>query len=579
MWTWLRRLLAVPTFEDEEEARVAALLGTIALTLTASIVVFAIVTLILYGLPADLLGWSTPAVEAIVVAFSLGALFLIRRRILQPVSWTFCLVLWAVTTFALYNYGGLLDAMIGGYLLVVILAAITLGGRGILALTLLSALSGIGLFYGEVSGHLQFDRRVVEPFDLLSFFMILALVALLLRYALGSLVRALERARRHERALDEANRELQLSRDVLQTRTLELERRSRYLEATAEVAREASLMLDLEQLLPHIVALISKWFEPYRAFIFLLDPSRQWAVLRAASGQGGARLVARDFRLEVAGRGIVAHVIRSGQPYVTSDVSQDPLYLRVEEVADARSELTLPLHARGETIGALAVQSPELDAFHEQEIAVLQTLADQVALAISNALLFQQAQKSLEAERQAYGRLGRQSWLQIIRARPELAVRRDEEGLSVVSGGLDAEARRALQTGQATYGEGATSLAIPLRVRGQIIGAIDAHKRGDSGGWTADQIALLETLAQNLGDALEGARLYQEAQRRAAQEQLIGQVTARMRETLDVETVLKTAIREMGLALGIDRVEVRLKSVQARPDNGRDQAGGEGEHA
>ncbi len=573
MWTWMKQLLTSPVFEDEEKTRQATLLRAVLLTLAFATAMIGIALLAIYGPPSGPLGWSTQILEIVVIVFSLGMLFLIPRGFVRPVGWMVCLLLWLGVSFSVYNFGGLLDVMMGGYFLIVVLAALILGGWGILIFTLLSSLSGILLFYGEVSGLLRFAERQVEPFDLIAYITILILIGLLLRYALNSLTRALDHARRNAHALDEANRKLQVSGEALQARTLELERRSHYLEATAEVAREASSVLDLEQLLRRVVAFISKRFEPYQANIFLLDPSGQWAVLRAASGEGGLRLMARDFRLKVAGPGIVAHVIRTGQPYVAPEVSRDPLYLSIEEAADMRSELTLPLRARGEILGALTVQSPEPDAFHDQDIAVLQTLADQVALAISNARLFQQVQESLEAARQAYGEVGRQAWLQIIRAQPELAICRDERGLSTVSAWLDAEVEQTLQTGQTIIGgDGATSLAVPVRVRGQVIGAIDAHKPKDAGIWTKDQIALLETLAQQLGDALEGARLYQEAQRREARERLLSQVGTRMRETLDVETVLKTAVREMGTNLGITRVEVRLGGGQAQPGNAPDLA-------
>ncbi len=559
MPTWIRWLVASPVFEDEEKTRQATLLRAAVLTLVIVVAINTVALLLIYGPPTDLLGWTTQALEIAAIVLGLGALFLIHRGFIQPVGWAICLLLWGATTFAVSAFGGLLDVMMGGYFLIVVLAALVLGGRGLLTFTLLGAIAGTVLFYGETGGLLRFGERRVEIFDLTAYTLILVVIALLLRYAIGSLTRALDRARRTAHALDEANRELQAGRDVLQAHTTELERRSRYLEATAEVAREAASVLDPEQLLRRIVVFIAKRFEPYQANIFLLDPSGQWAVLRAASGKGGQQLMARDFRLEVTGRGIVAHVIRTGQPYVAADVEQDPLYLPIEEVADTRSELTLPLRARGEILGTLTVQSPEPDSFHDQDIAVLQTLADQVALAISNARLFRQVQESLEAERQAYGEIGRQAWLQLIRAQPELAIRRDETGISTTLTWLDDEVEQALKTGQVITGsDGATSLAVPVRVRGQVIGAIDAHKPQDAGGWTGDQIALLETLAQQLGDALEGARLYQEARRREARERLIGEIAARMRETLDVETVLKIAAHEIGQAMKLAALDVCL---------------------
>jgi GAF domain-containing protein len=247
-------------------------------------------------------------------------------------------------------------------------------------------------------------------------------------------------------------------------------------------------------------------------------------------------------------------------------VGEDAVFFDNPDLPETRSEIALPLRARGQVIGALDVQSRMPGAFSEEDVAVLQTLVDQVAVAIGNARLFQQAQASLEAERRARGELSRQAWQELLRTQPELAIVRDERGILPVDFRPDAEVEQALQTGRVAMGEGSqddgapAGLAVPIRVRGQVIGAIDAHKPAAGGQWTPEQIVLLQTLSEQVGDALEDARLYQETQRRAAQEQLLGEVTARMRESLEMETVLRTAAEEMRQTLGLDRVVVRLTS-------------------
>ncbi len=383
-------------------------------------------------------------------------------------------------------------------------------------------------------------------------------------YLVPRLLAALNQSRGLTQTLEEERSKLE---SQVSERTTVLERRTRYLEATADIAREASSELDLEALLPRVVGLIADRFEFFRLGILLLDSNEEWAILRAASGGGGQRLVDRGFRVRVESESIVAHVMRSGQPYIAPDVRRDPLYLEAEDVADTRSEMTLPLRARGRVLGALTVQSPQLDAFGDDDVAVMQTLADQVALAISNAQLFQQAQEALEAERRAYGELSLEAWRELVRARPDVAVLRDERGISPLSGWLDPEVEQALETGRsATSGDGARNLAVPIRVRGHVVGVIDAHLPEGSEGWAPEQIALIETITERLANALESARLYQDTQQRAAREELLSTVTARMRETLDLDTVLQTAIREIGDALGIAEVEVRLGPAETNGD-------------
>lgn len=120
--------------------------------------------------------------------------------------------------------------------------------------------------------------------------------------------------------------------------------------------------------------------------------------------------------------------------------------------------------------------------------------------------------------------------------------------------------RQAVQTGNSVKSMEETSeiLAVPIKVRGEVIGVLNGHRSLASGGWSPESQTLLETLTDQLGQALESARLYQDTQRRAAREQFISETTARMRETLDLETVLQTAIREMRVGLGLQEAEIRL---------------------
>ncbi len=98
-------------------------------------------------------------------------------------------------------------------------------------------------------------------------------------------------------------------------------------------------------------------------------------------------------------------------------------------------------------------------------------------------------------------------------------------------------------------------------MRGNVIGVVQTHKTGDFTGWTDEEKFMLETIIEQLGVALESARLYEETQRRAVQEQLTGEVAASFRESLDIETVLQTAARELRNALNLAEVEISHGSI------------------
>jgi GAF domain-containing protein len=297
-------------------------------------------------------------------------------------------------------------------------------------------------------------------------------------------------------------------------------------------------------------------------------------VLQAASSEGGRRMLARGYRLRV-GRGqgnVVGHAAARGEPRTAPDTGANEISLDNSDLPETRSEIALPLHVRGEVIGVLDVQSMEPEAFSDADAAILQALADQVAMALSNARLLQQVQESLRAEQLAYGELSREAWKELLRARPDLGFLRDKRGISPTGDLWHLEMETALRTGRTTPGEdGAKSLAVPIKVRGHVIGVIDAHKPDDGGEWMPEQVTLLETLTEQLGLALESARLYQDAQRRAGRERLTREITDKMRRATDVEGIVQAAVDELFSALETARAFVRLGVAPSAQDDGGDK--------
>ena len=343
------------------------------------------------------------------------------------------------------------------------------------------------------------------------------------------------------------------------SRTRELERRARYLEATARIARETTLVLETQQLLDQLVNLISEYFGFYHTGIFLLDESREWAELRSASSEGGQRMLARNHRLAVGEVGIVGYVTGRGEPRVALDVDQDAIYFDNPDMPDTRSEIALPLRVRGEVIGALDVQSTEPRAFSEEDIEVLQTLADQVAIAISNAQLVQQVQASLEAERRAYGEVSRDAWERTLGAQTSFGFRADQHGVAPTGDRQESESDLDL-----------AEVRLPIEIRGQAIGTIKARKATPNDEWTREEMMVIETLTEQLEQALESARLYRDTQATAERERLVGEVTARIRGRLEMEAMLKTAAQEIREALDLPELIVRLTPGEASDGNGRE---------
>ncbi|MFP4393696.1 MAG: GAF domain-containing protein [Anaerolineales bacterium] len=359
----------------------------------------------------------------------------------------------------------------------------------------------------------------------------------------------------------------------VESRTRDLERRATYLEASAEVGRAAASILDTEQLIQQIVALIRERFTLYYVGLFLIDEAGEWAVLRTGTGEAGQVMLARGHRLRVAEDSMIGWSIVHAQARVAQQAESDEVREATSELPDTRSEAALPLRARGQVIGALTVQDDVPGAFDPATITVLQTMADQVAVALDNARLFAEAQQALRTARQAYGELSRQAWMELLEERHGLGYRYRQERVFAATGDWPEVMQRALQTEQSVQLSAEASsegpvLAIPLRVRGEPIGVLRFCKRVPSdaesvqAAWTESEQTFLQGLVDQLGDALESARLFQESQRRAAREQLASEITAHIRESLDMETVARRAIQELGHALDADAVTLQLGAVE-----------------
>ncbi len=342
-------------------------------------------------------------------------------------------------------------------------------------------------------------------------------------------------------------------------RTADLQRRAVQVQAAAEVARDTTAVLAPQELMERVVGLISQRFGFYHAGIFLVDETRRWAVLQTASSPGGQQMLASGHRLEVGETGIVGHVTGTGEPRVALDVGADAVFFDNPDLPHTRSEMALPLRVRGEVIGALDVQSTEPAAFTDEDVAVLQILADQVAVAIANARLYTQAQESLEAAQRAYGELGRDAWHEMVQRGQISGYRFGPAGLRADPGAWSPGMAEALESERSVRSTGERmSLSVPLRVRGQAIGVLDIAKPEGAPPFGEEEQGLLEAIADQFGQALESTRLYQDTQRRAIQERAIRRVTERMRRSVDVEAILRNTVAELAQALGAPRAYVRL---------------------
>ncbi|MBC7185640.1 MAG: PAS domain S-box protein [Calditrichaeota bacterium] len=167
-----------------------------------------------------------------------------------------------------------------------------------------------------------------------------------------------------------------------------LERRALQLQTAAEVARAATSILDPDELVAEVVNLVRERFALNYVGLYLLDESGQWAVLRAGTGPRGQQMVERGYRIPLRGKSMIGWCITNAQVRVAQRVEDDPLHLQNPFLPETRSEVALPLIARGQVLGAMTIQSAQEAAFSDEDIAALRIIADHVATALVNARLY-----------------------------------------------------------------------------------------------------------------------------------------------------------------------------------------------
>ncbi|HOT90668.1 MAG TPA: GAF domain-containing protein [Anaerolineae bacterium] len=354
---------------------------------------------------------------------------------------------------------------------------------------------------------------------------------------------------------------------ALETQRLlsDVQRRASRLMAAAEISRVTTSILTLDELLPQAVNLIRERFDLYYAGIFLVDEGRRWAILRAGTGEAGRIMLKRGHRLEVGGNSMIGMCVAQGEARITFDTHRETVRRPNPLLPDTRSELALPLFSRGRVIGAMTIQDTRPGAFTQEDITILQTMADQLGNAIENARLLQQMEQSMHELEMASGRLARESWRNfLVNYRRAFGYRYRLIDVEPASD-LSPEAQAALQqqapvvtTVAAEAGEGRLQgvLSVPIRVRNEVLGVLDL--RFEDPQVSPEAISLVEQIAARLGAALESARLLEESRRAAAREQLMARVASSLRERLEIDAVLKNAARELRTALDLSRVAVRL---------------------
>ncbi len=612
----IRQLLAAPAFEgDDDKTRVARLLNVLLLASLATSLVTGLVAPLPFAQP-----WVAAGVAGLVLALSLVSLYLMRNGRVRAASVLYLAGMWILFSVLMVLSGGVVSPFAMGYVTFTVVAGLLISGWAALVVAELSVLMGLAMFYVTT-------RTDLLPMPVLTMgpgpsWITLTANLIITMAMLYLATRALSEALRSARS---SAAELEKQRELLEVavaeRTRDLEHRALQLAMAAEVGRAAASILDLESLSREVVGLVRDRFDLYYAGLFLLDDAGTSAVLEAGSGEAGRVMKQRGHSLAVGGLSMVGAACARHEARIALDVGEEPVRFDNPLLPLTRSEMALPLLVGDRVLGALDVQSTEPAAFSEEDVAVLQLVADQVAVAVDNARRFSEEGELLEAtsplfrasrrlasavttddivqaifdsvaeteaDRCALARLGLSLDGEVERI--TLLGDWDRRGGSQPPSGttlpasawpMPVERLDSLWTSEdiSRVGDGpgdATQPAspqrdrgfvnVPLRAAGRAVGFLHIY-RYEAGLFSPVSIRLFETLADQAAVALESARLLEEAQHRAVREETLSRVSARMRETLDTDTVLRTAVEEIAGALGLAALDLRLSS-EMEPGDG-----------
>ncbi|NWG35549.1 MAG: GAF domain-containing protein [Chloroflexi bacterium] len=351
----------------------------------------------------------------------------------------------------------------------------------------------------------------------------------------------------------------------LETANRQISQRASQLQTITGLSETIAQLKDLNELFPAVTRLISERFGFYHVGIFLVDGDRQFAILQAANSEGGRRMLERGHRLKL-GTGVVGVAAQTGLPRIALDVGADAVFFNNPDLPDTRSEAALPLISRGETIGVLDVQSTEPGAFSQEDLQILTALANQVSIAFENTRLLSETRAALVQVQEVYNEFTRTEWTRAVTQAEQAGFRYRAGRIELLENALSTpEVLSAVRSGHATLNQvdgskvRRAAVAVPVKLRGEVIGVLHVEANESSKEWQADEISLVEAVAERAALAMENARLFQDARRRAAKEQLISSASAKIGSAFSLENILQTTADELERVLGGSEVLIQFQ--------------------
>ncbi len=354
--------------------------------------------------------------------------------------------------------------------------------------------------------------------------------------------------------------------------------RTQRLETVTVISERLNAILDFDELLAEVVSQVQENFGYYHAHIYLLDEAEEKLVVAAGTGSAGADMKARGHSILLsAPRSLVARAARTGEIVSVENVREEEGWLPNPLLPETYAEMAVPITLAGQVVGVLDVQEDEVAGLDESDANLLRSLANQVAVAIRNARLFAEVETALAEAQMAQQRYVEQTWTKVATTQRGAEYYYQRPGVQALDEAVITELEKEAMehsheaiTRADEPGQNLASLAMPIKLQDQMIGVVQLHDTEHQRDWSELDLALIQTVADQVAQAAETLRLFDETRQRAGQEQAIREITDKLRAASNLDQLLEIATEELGQHMAATHVKLELgaRSVPSPADNG-----------
>jgi PAS domain S-box-containing protein len=561
----MNKIFILPDFHDEEKQVLGRYLNIFMLS---TIVLFTILNLYRLFTGSKMID-STGLILLGLPVLMIGMRVLLQYGQVRLASFILTSAAWLGMAYQAYNSDGIRDATVSAFTVIIILASLLLGWRYSLPFFILSL--GDMWFMASVQQSGARTFTLDTPINLAIYLtVVLGLVVLTTYLLVNNLQRSIRKANVAANELEKSNQELQALRKDLEQRVAE---RTKAMATSQEVSRRLSTILDRKQLVVEVVEQVKKAFNYYHAHIYFMDEANGDLILAGGTGEAGTTMLERGHKVR-KGRGLVGRAAEINAPVIVPDTSQDPDWLPNPLLPETKSEIAVPIAAGEKVLGVLDVQNDIAESLGQQDVDLLRSVADQVAIAVQNAALYARAEEAIQEAKS------------LVDYAPEAIVVVDMESGLFTEPNENAEKLYGLtreelsKVGPADMsptrqpdGRNSTDKALEMiseAMQGKIPVFEWIHRNGQ-GKEIPCEIRLVRLpgthprVRASVTDITERKRFEELTIQRARQQEAINSISQKIESTTSVESALQIAVRELGHALGMKPAIVTLDTSAFGP--------------